>query len=112
GRLDVARDVEVEIAVAVRIEERASRAPAAGGNARAGSQLLERAVAALAEQRVRSPIGHVEIEPAVAVEIARARAAAPCREIHARLLGHVLELPSPEVAIEGISMWDPLTRRR
>ena len=111
-RLDVARDVEVQIAVAVGIEERAARAPAAGGDAGAGSHLLERAVATVAEQRVRSPIGDVEIEAAVAVEIAGARAAAPGREIHARLLGYVLELPSPEVAIEGISMWDTLTRRR
>ena len=111
-RLDVARDVEVQIAVAVGIEERAPRAPAAGGHAGAGSHLLERAVATVAEQRVRSPVGDVEIEAAVAVEIAGARAAAPRREIHARLPGHVLELPSPEVAIEGIAMWDTLTRRR
>src|SRR5580765_612640 len=111
-RLDVARDVEVQIAVAVGIKERASRAPAAGGHAGAGSHLLEGAVATIAEQRVRSPVGHVEIEAAVAVEIAGARAAAPRREIHARLPGYVLELPSPEVAIEGISMWNTLTRRR
>ena len=111
-RLDVACDVEVQIAVAVGIEERASGAPAAGGDAGAGRHLLERAVATIAEQRVRSPVGDVEIEEAVAVEIAGARAAAPGGEIHARLPGDVLELPSPEVAIEGIAMWDTLTCRR
>ena len=110
-RVDVARDVKIQIAVAVRIEERTSCAPAAGSDAGAGRHILERAVATVAEQRVRAPIGHVEIESAVAVEIADARAAAPGREIHAGLPGYVLELPSSEVAIQGIAMWDALTRR-
>ena len=111
-RVDVARDVQVQIAVGVRIKERTSRAPAAGGHAGADRHLLERAVATVAEQRVRAPVGDVEIETAVAVDIAGARAAAPGREIHARSLGDVLELPSPEVAIEGIAMRDALTCRR
>ena len=111
-RLDVARDVEVEIAVAVGVEERAAGAPAASRDAGAGSHVLERAVTTVAEQRVRAPVRHVEIEAAVAIDIAGARAAAPRREIHARLLGDVLELPSAEVAIEGIAMRDPLARRR
>ena len=110
-RLDVAHDVEVQIAVAVGIEERTARAPAAGGDARRGSHVLERTVTTVAEQRVRPPVGHVEIESAVAIGIAHARAAAPGREIHARLLGDVLEFPSPEVAIQGIAMGDALTRR-
>ena len=105
-RVDVARDVEVQIAIGVSIKERTSRAPAAGSHAGADRHLLEGAVATVAEQRVRAPVGDVEIETAVAVEIAGARAAAPGREIHAGSLGDVLELPSPEVAIEGIAMRD------
>ena len=54
-RLDVARDVEVEIAVAVGVKERAPGAPAAGGDAGASRHVLERAVATVAEQRVRVP---------------------------------------------------------
>ena len=112
GCLDVAGDVEVQIAVGVGIKERTPGAPAAGGHAGASRHLLERAVATVAEQRVRSPVGDVEIEEAVAVEITHTRAAAPGREIHAGLPGDVLELPSPEVAIEGIPMWNALTCRR
>ena len=49
GRLDVARNVEVQIAVAVRVEERASCAPATGGHAGGGSHVRERAVATITE---------------------------------------------------------------
>ena len=110
-RLDVAHDVQVQIAVGVGIEERTARAPAAGGDPRRGSHVRERPVAAVAEQRVRPPVGHVEIEPAVAVGIAHARAAAPGRKIHARLFGDVLEGPPSEVPIQGVAMRDALTRR-
>src|SRR5439155_21709146 len=85
-RVDVARDVEVQVAISVSIKERTPCAPAAGGHAGTGSHLLERAVATIAEKRVGTPIGDVEIEAAVAVEITGARAAAPRREIYARLL--------------------------
>src|SRR5207247_9107422 len=108
GRLDVARDVEVQIAVAVSIKERTPGAPAAGSHAGTRRHVLERAVAAVAEQRVGPPIGDVAIEAAVAVEITGARAGAPGREIHARLPRYVLELPSSAVAIQGIAMWDTL----
>src|SRR5439155_24539420 len=80
-RVDVARDIEIQVAVGVSIKERTPCAPAAGRDAGAGRHILERAVATVAEQRVRTPIGDVEIEAAVAVEITDARAAAPRREI-------------------------------
>ncbi len=55
GRLDVARDIQVQVAVGIRVEERAAGAPAAGGHAGARGDLLERAVAAVAEQRSSGP---------------------------------------------------------
>ena len=85
--------------------------PPAATPARRGD-VLERAVAAVAEQHVRAPVGDVEIEAAVAVEIAGAGAAAPGRQVHARLLRDVLELPSPEVAIERVPVRDALACRR
>src|SRR4029078_3272624 len=85
---------------------------AASLDAGAGSHILERAVTTVAEKRIWAPVGDVEIESAAAIEIADAHAAAPCREIHACLPGDVLELPSAEVAIQGIGMSHPLTRRR
>ena len=112
GRLDVTRDVEVQIAVGVGIKEGTACAPAAGSHAGTRRHVLERAVPAVAEQRVGPPIGDVEIEAAVAVEITGARAGAPGRKIHARLLRYVLELPSSEVAIQGIATWDTLACRR
>ena len=45
GRVDVARDVEVEVAVAVGVEERAAGAPAAGGDPGPRRDVFERAVA-------------------------------------------------------------------
>ena len=101
GRLDVARDIQVEVAVGIRVEERAAGAPTAGGDSGPRGHLLERAVAAVAEQEVRAPVGDVEIETPVVVDVTGAHAVAPRRGIHSRLLRHVLELPSAEVAIRG-----------
>src|SRR6185503_5345114 len=89
----------------------AAGAPAAGRHARLRGHILERAVAAIPEQRIRSPVGDVEIEPAVAVEVASGRAAAPRREIDARGLRHVFELPAAPVAVERIAVRDAVTRR-
>ena len=111
-RVHVARDVEVEVAVAVGVEECAAGAPAAGGDPRPHRDLFERAVPAVAEQRVGTPVRDVEIEAAVAVEIPGARAAPPGREVHARMLRHVLELPATEVAVERVAMRDTLPAGR
>jgi hypothetical protein len=48
----------------------------------------------------------------VAVEIAGAGAAAPRRKVHARLFRDILELPAPEISIQGIPVRDTLTLRR
>ena len=84
----------------------------AGRNSRPDGDVLESAVAAVAEQDVRPPVRHVEIEQAVAVEVAGTRAVPPGCEVHARLLRHVLELPTTAIAIERVVMRDTLARRR
>src|SRR4029078_1620723 len=61
---------------------------------------------------LRSPIGRVKTQPACAVKIARAHTAAPLGEIDARLPGYVFELPSSEIAIEGVAMRHAVARRR
>ena len=111
-RLDVARDVEVEVAVGVGVEERAAGAPAAGGDAGLRRDVLEGAVAPVAEQDVGAPVGDVEIEAAVAVGVAGADALAPGREIDAGLRRHVLEAPAAEIAVERVAVRDALARRR
>ena len=110
-RFDVSRDVQVQIAVIVGVEERAARAPAAGRDAGSPGDLFERPVSATAEQEVRPPVRDVEVEMSVVVEITSAHAVAPGRGVHARLCRHVLELPSAQVAIERISMGDALACR-
>ena len=112
GRLDVARHVEVEIAIRIGIEERAAGAPAAGGDSGARGDLLEAAIAAIAEQHVGTPVGHVEIEAAVAIGIAGADAVAPGGRVHAGLRRHVGELPPAKIAIQRVAVRDALARRR
>ena len=112
ARLDVARDVEVEVAVGVRVEERAAGAPAAGGDAGPRRDLGERPVALVAVQEVRPPVRDVEIQPSVVVEVAGARAAAPGGGVHAGLARHVLEPEAAEVAIEDVAVGDSLAGLR
>src|SRR5689334_19728064 len=111
-RVNVTRDIQIQIPVTVGVEERTSRAPTARCDASGGRHILERAVATITEQRVRPPVGHVEVESAVAIEITYAGTTSPRREIYARLLGDILEFPSSEVAIQNIAMRDAFARRR
>ena len=103
-RLYIARDVEIEIAVAVGVEKRAAAAPAASRETRPFRGVLERAVTAVAEQDVRPPVRHIEIEPAIAVHIAHTRAASPGCHVDAGLLRDILELPAAQIAIEHVPM--------
>jgi hypothetical protein len=89
--LHVARDVEVEIAVGVGVEERAARAPAGGRDTGRRGHVLEGAVALVAKEEVGAPVRDVEVERAVAVVVARADAVCPTRPRRARLLRDVLE---------------------
>ena len=112
GGLHVARDVEVEVPVAVGVEERAARAPARSRDAGRGRHVLEGAVALVAEEEVRAPVGHVEVEPTVAVEVARADAVAPGGGVDAGLLRDVLELEPAPVAVEGVPVRHALAALR
>ena len=112
GRIDVARDIQVQVAVRIRVEKGAAGAPAAGRDTRARGDFIEGAVATVAEQEVRPPVGDVEIETPVVVDIPGAHAVAPGRAVHARLLRHVFEFPSSKVAVEGVPVRDALACRR
>ncbi len=111
-RLHVARDVEVEIAVAVRVQEGAAGAPPTRGHAGLGGDVLERAVAAIAKEKVRTPVGDVQVEASIPIGVPRADAAAPRRCIDAGLRRHVFELPAAEVAVERVAVGDALAGRR
>ncbi len=110
--LHVARDVEVEIAVGVGVEERAARAPAGGRDTGRRRHVLEGAVALVAKEEVGAPVRDVEVERAVAVVVARADAVAPCGRVEPRLLRDVLELQPAEVPVEDVAVRHALAALR
>ena len=75
-------------------------------------RLREGPVAVVPEEEVRAEVGHVEVELAVVVEVAGADAVAPGGGVDPGLLGHVLELPVSEVAVEGVPVRDSLALAR
>ena len=98
----------MQVAVAISIKERTRGAPAAGAYPGACSFVFEGAVAAIAEQGVRAPVRDVEIETTVTVVVADACAVSPLLRIDPCAFGDVLELPSSEIAVEGVAVWDSL----
>ena len=83
-----------------------------GRDARLGSDLGEACRRPVAEQEVAAPVRDVEVEAAVAVEVAGADAVAPRGRVDPRLARHVLELPAPEVAVEHVLVRDALAGGR
>ncbi len=111
-RADVTGDVQVEVAVGVRVEKRAARAPAIRGDPCVRRRVLERAVAGVAEQDVRPPVGHVEVEEAIAVHVADAGAVAPGGQVHARARRDVFKAPASKVPVERIAVRQAFAGRR
>ena len=68
--VDVGGDVDVEVAVAVRVEERRAGVPAGRLEAGLARDVRERAVALVSIEDVRAEAGHEDVRPAVAVESA------------------------------------------
>jgi len=101
--IDVARDVEVQVAVLVDVQEASARADVvAVGNARLLGDVRKRAVAIVSVQDVGSVVVQVEVEVAVVVVIAGGHAQAVSRVAHAGLIRHIRELPAAVITIEGI----------
>ncbi len=73
-RVQVVGDEQIQIAVAVHVEERAAGAPARESHARLARDVGEHAVAVVAIQRVGAVARDVEIDAAVVVHVAGARA--------------------------------------
>ena len=68
------------------------------------AHLLEAAVAAVAEQEVGTPVGHVQVDAAVAVGIAGAHAVAPGGRVDAGRGRDVLEAPVAQIAVERVAV--------
>ena len=103
GAIDIGSHVEVEVAVAVRIEEGGTRVPAGRLDPGVSGHVLEPAVAEVAIEHVAAEVGDEEIGPAVPVVVGHGHARAPLPlAAHPRLVRHVLEGPVGEAAIEGV----------
>ena len=102
--VDVVRREEIEPAVAVEVEERTSRAPPRARLCQAGFRrhVLERAVSEVSIQVVLAIVGHEQIDVAVVVVVARARALAPAARRETCARRHVFEGAIALVAIQVI----------
>ena len=96
--------IQVEVAVGVHVRERGAGATERRGEARVRGCVLERAVPAVQEERVRtSECGDEEIQATVAVDVRErcARGVAAGRA-YPRLFGHVFEAPSAQIPVESV----------
>ena len=94
-------DDQVEISVAVKVDEGATCAPALGREQTAFFGLVaERAIALIPVQNILSPLGDEQIGVAVIVDVTGADALSPAGAGDSRFFGDVFELQSTQVVIE------------
>ena len=84
--LQVVRDEEIEPAILVIVDERASRSPSGSrrGEPSGSRHILEPEFTAVAVEHIRAVRGHEQIEPAVVVHVARADRRRPGDAIESR----------------------------
>ena len=103
---EIVADIKIKVAVAVEVGERGGGGPVAiAVEAETLGDILERAVAAVAEEKIRPPSGDEEVGVAVAVDVANARAVGVAfgQGRDPRLLGDVLEVAVMLVAEEPVA---------
>ena len=100
----VVDDQQIEPAVVVVVEPAGSRRPFAAGDARPLGDVLEAAVAAIAQQLVARDAGDEEIDVAVVVVVGGRRTHGVSDAAHAGRRGHVGELHAAVVAIEPVGV--------
>jgi len=89
------RDEEIEMAVAIVVDERGARAPQRIGEARLRRDVGERAVAAIVEERRGAEPGDEQVEEAVVVVVADGRAHAVDAQREPGTVGDVGEAKAP-----------------
>ena len=110
--LQVVRDEQVQVAVAVEIQEGAARAPARPGLGQPalGGLVAEGSVPLVAVQAVLAPVRDGDIVVPVVVHVAHAGALRPAGVPDAGPLGDVLEPQAPAVAVEVVPGLGSLVR--
>ena len=102
--LDVRGHVEIEITVAVRVEEGRARVPARRLHSGFLGHVLEAAVAEVAVQQVRAEVRDEQVGPAVAVVVGHRHPRSPLPlAVDPRLVGDVLEGAVGQTAVESVS---------
>ena len=105
---------EIEPAVAVIIDKRATRSPAGPDAWR--RDVREGSVPAVAEQQVFSPVGNVEIDEAIVIDVAGAHPLSPARFGEPRLSAYVLKCAVALVAVKVVhrllTRWKAIELRR
>src|SRR4030095_8659269 len=90
--VDVGRDIEVEIPIAVGIEKRRPRIPSGGLDPRARRHVFEGAIAAVPVKEIRTETGHEQIGPAIVVIVRHRDTASPATlACDTGRYGHILE---------------------
>ena len=99
---EIVGDEQIEVAVAIDVEQRTAGAPpiAAGIEAGLGRDVLEASLAEIAIQHVAAEVGDEQVDAAVAVHVAGAHARRPADAVEPRGLRRVDE-PSAHVAIHA-----------
>src|SRR5229473_2332985 len=99
--VDIVNDYQVEISVAVIVDEGATCAPALGGEQTAFFGLVaKRAIPLIPVQDILSPLGDENVGVAVIIDVTRTNALAPSGTRDSRVFGDVFELQSTQVVIE------------
>ncbi len=109
--VEVVADEEVEVAVAVVVEERGARTPARRAQAGRRGHVGEGAVAVVVVEALAVEAGDVEVGPAVVVVIADGQAHAAHRSAQACARCHVGERPVSVVAVERVARHGPVGLR-
>ena len=99
--VDVVDDYQVEISIAVIVDEGATCAPALGGEQAAFFGLVaKRAISLIPVQNILSPLGDEHVGVAIIVDVTRTDTLAPPGTRDSRFFGDVFELQSTQIVIE------------
>ena len=100
---DVVDDEQVQVQVAVVVEEDGARRPGVVADPGSRCRVLEDAAAAVPVEPVRADVQHVEVDEAVPVVVAGGGAGAVARVAGAGGVRHVLEGAVAQVAVEAVA---------
>src|SRR4029077_2524990 len=99
--VDIVNDYQVEMSVAVIVDEGATCAPARRGEQTAFFGLVaKRAIPLVPVQDILSPLGDEHVGVAVIIDVTRTDALAPPGTRDSRFFGDIFELQATQVVIE------------